>query len=93
MSRFEVEQYELHVATYEVEALSAGEAIRRLFDGDGTPLDGSEYIGTCEEVGLSLADDPELKEELRSLGVKLRDSIVPSIRSVRRIDNSDEPSP
>lgn len=93
MGRFEIEQYELHVATYEVEALSAADAIRRLFDGDGTLLDGSEYIGTCEEVGLSLDDDPELAEELRRLGVKLKGSIVPSIGSVRRIEGSDEPSP
>jgi hypothetical protein len=93
MSRFEIEQYELHVATYEVEALSAADAIRRLFDGDGTPFHGSEYIGICEEVGLALADDPELAEELRRLGVKLRESMVPSIRSVRRIDGGDEPSP
>ena len=90
MSRFEIEQYELHVATYAVEALSAADAIRRLLEGDGTAFDGSEYIGTCEEVGLALADDPELAQELRRLGVKLRESMVPSIRSVRQIEGSDE---
>ena len=93
MARFEIEQYELHVATYEVEARSAAEAIQRLFEGDGDMCNGSEYVGTCEQVGMNLADDQELLRQLRELGVKLRNSMVPSIRSVRRADDSEQDSP
>ena len=90
MARFEIEQYELHVATYEIEARSAADAIRRLFDGDGDMFDGSEYVGTCDAMGLSLEDTPELAEELRNFGVQVKGSLVPSIRSVRRLEDRDE---
>lgn len=84
MPRFEIEQYELHVGTYEIEAPSAAEAIQRLFNGDGDMLNGSEYIGACEKEGMTV--DRELAQQLAELGVKLRDSMVPSIRSVRRLE-------
>jgi hypothetical protein len=93
MARFEIEQYELHVATYEVEAPSAAEAIRRLLDGDGDPLDGSVYVRTSDDVGMNVADDPHLAQELRELGVQVRGSIVPSIRRVRRLENPGEELP
>ncbi len=90
--RFEIEQYELHIATYEIEARSVADALGRLFQGDGTPFDGSEYIGICEEMGLSLTDDPALAKELRRLGVKLKGTMVPSIRSIREVEGEgDEP--
>ena len=90
VERFEIQQYELHVATYEVEARSAAEAIQRLLQGDGDPFDGSEYVDTCEAIGLQAEDDPELADELRKLGIELTGGIVPSIRSVRHVNNSDE---
>jgi len=90
MARFQIEQYELHIATYEIEARSVADAIGRLFHGDGDMLDGSEYAGTCDEIGLSLEDAPELAEELRSIGAPVRGSIVPSIRSVRQLEDRDE---
>jgi len=83
MARFEIEQYELHVVTYEVEARSAAEAIERVLDGDGEMSNGSEYVGTCDQTGMSLEDAPELAEELRKLGVRLRGCVIPSIRSMR----------
>jgi len=65
MARFEIEQYELHVVTYEVEARSAAEAIKRVLDGDGELCNGAEYAGTCDQTGMSLENAPELAEELR----------------------------
>ena len=82
--RFEIEQYELHVVTYEVEAMSSAEAIRRVLDGDGDISNGSEYVGTCDQMGMSLEDSPKLAEDLRKLGVRHRGCMIPSIRSVRR---------
>jgi len=84
VARFEIEQYELHVVTYEVEAGSAAEAIARVFDGDGDMFNGSEYVGTCDQTGMSVEDAPKLAEELRKLGVQLRGCMIRSIRSVRR---------
>ena len=37
LARFEIEQYELHVSAYEIEAKSAADAIRRLFNGGVLP--------------------------------------------------------
>jgi type III secretion system FlhB-like substrate exporter len=93
LARFEIEQYELHCATYEVEARSAAEAIQKLFNGDGNPHCGSEFIDACKEVGIAVADAPNLVDELRKRGVELANSIIPSIRAVRRIEADAEPRP
>jgi hypothetical protein len=90
LERFEIEQYELHVATYEVEARSVADAIRRLFNGDGDAPAGSEYLGACDQIGMSLEDDLQLAKELYRLGVQVRGMIVPSIRSVRRLGDGEE---
>ncbi len=89
LAHFEIEQYELHVSTYEIEATSAADAIRRLFNGDGDISMGSEYIGTCDELGLSLSQNAILAEELTRLGVELKGAVLPSIRKIRRIDEDD----
>ena len=89
-ARFEIKEYELHVTTYEVEAQSVAEAIKRLFNGDGDAIDVSEYVGTCEQIGMPLEGNPQLAEELRKLGVQVPGSIVPSIRTVRRAHGSKE---
>lgn len=41
---------------------------------------------------MSLDTSPELAEELRSLGVEIRGSLLPSIRRVRRLTDEDEHS-
>jgi len=90
MAPFEIEQYELHVVTYEVEATSATEAIGRVFDGDGDMSDGSEYVATCDRMGMSVEDAPKLAEDLHKLGVQLRGCMIPSIRSVRRREANED---
>ena len=90
MARFEIEQYELHVATYEVKARSAAEAIEKLLNGDGGPLEESEYVETCSQVGMPVEDNVELVEELRELGVQTWGSVIPSIRGVRHVHAGNE---
>ena len=85
MERFEIQQYELHFTTYEIDATSVAEAIKRLLEGDGEKEDGPEFVDICDRVGMSLNDDPELADELRKLGVRLHGTIIPSIRSVRPV--------
>lgn len=87
LKRFAIEQYEVHVAIHEVVARSAANAIRRLFNGDGDIACGSEYLGSCEERGLPLAEHRALAEELARIGVPLPDTVVPSIRAVYEIDD------
>ena len=90
MARFEIQHYELHVGTTEIEAPSVADAIKRFFAGDGDMLNGSEYIGACREIGMLVDDNPQFAEELRKLGVQLSGSFIPSIRSVRHMENTDE---
>ena len=90
LSRFQIQQYELHVATYEIDASSSAEAIKRLFEGDGDMLDGSEFVGTCRDTGMSLDEHPQLAVDLRRLGVEIRGSILPSIRRICRIEDGHE---
>ncbi len=86
MPMFEIEQYEICVTTYRVEASSEAEAIAKLFDGAADAVDNShEYIEVAEDCGLPADEHQELATELRSLGVPV-DEIISSIRSVEQID-------
>jgi hypothetical protein len=93
MPTYEIEQYEIHVQTYEVDADNEAEAIAKLFKGDAEPIDDSlEYIEIADDYGLpaeehrELAEEHrELAEELRSLGVSMDEHVIPSIRSIVRI--------
>jgi hypothetical protein len=83
---FQIEQYEICSSTYRVEAASEAEAIAKLLDGDGELVDGShEYVETAEDCGLSADEYPQLAEELRQMDVPVEE-IIPSIRSVKRIE-------
>jgi hypothetical protein len=83
MPTFEIEQFELHVTTYRVEADDPADAIVKLLDGEAEPVDDSqEYVEIAEERGLLVADHPELAAKLRTLGVPVDDRIIPSIRSI-----------
>ena len=87
MPIFEIEQYEVHVQTYRVEADSEAEAIAKLFNGEADPVDNSlEYIEVCEDLGLPAEEYRELAEELRSLGESVDEHVIPSIRSGVRAD-------
>ena len=86
MPTFQIEQYEMCVTKYRVEASSEAEAIAKLFDGGADAVDNShEYIEVAEDCGLPADEHQELAAELRSLGVPV-DEIIPSIRSVEQID-------
>jgi hypothetical protein len=83
---YEIEQYELCVTKYRVEASSEAEAIAKLLDGGADAVENShEYIEMAEDCGLPADEHQELAAELRSLGVPV-DEIIPSIRSVKQVD-------
>ena len=44
MPTFEIEQYEIHVQSYVVEAHSEAEAIAKLFKGEAQPVDDSLVV-------------------------------------------------
>lgn len=65
MPMFELEQYELYAQKYRVEAPSEAEAIKKLLDGEAHIVEGDlEYIECPEDYGMSLDDDPQLRDQL-----------------------------
>ena len=87
MPVYSIEQYELHVMKYRIEAAGEAEAIVKLLDGEAEPVDGSlEYIEVAEDCGLPVDEFRELAEELRQLGVPVDEHIIPSIRSIEEIE-------
>ncbi len=86
MPTFQIEQYEMCVTKYRVEASSEAEAIAKLFDGGADAVDDShQYIEVAEDCGLPADEHQDLAAELRSLGVPV-DEIIPSIRSVEQVE-------
>jgi hypothetical protein len=87
MPLYEIEQIELYVQGYLVEADSEADAIARFFRGEGRQdLTSIEYAGISNDCGLSLAERPDLASELLDRGViKGNDTIIPSIRSIREV--------
>jgi hypothetical protein len=89
MPTFEIEQYELHVMKYRVEATDEAQAITRLLDGEAEPVDGSlEYVEVAEDYGLPADEYRDLADRLRSLGVPVDEAVIPSIRSIAEVDRS-----
>lgn len=87
MPMYEIEQYELHVMKYRVEAKSEAEAIAKLLDGEAEPVDDSlEYIEVAEDFGLPVDECRELADELRELGVPVGEHVIPSIRSIEEVE-------
>lgn len=87
MPTFEIEQYELHTMKYRVEADSEAEAITKLFDGDGEPVDNSlEYIEVAEDFGMPVEQNLVLANELREVGVTVGEHVISSIRSIEQVD-------
>ncbi len=86
MPTFEIEQYEICVSKYRVEASSEAEAIAILYDGGADAVDNShEYIEVAEDFGMSANENQDLVDELRNLGVPV-DEIISSIRSIEQIE-------
>jgi len=83
MPVFHVEQYELHCQSYSVEADSEAEAVSKLLNGEGEPLDGTlEFIEVAEDRGLSVREHRQLADELEHIGVAMTETVIPSIRSI-----------
>lgn len=86
MPIYEIEQYELHVSKYRVLANSKGEAIAKLFAGEGEPVEQSqEFLEVADDYGLPADEFPELAQELEKHGVTRIADVIPSIRSIRRL--------
>ena len=86
MPTYQNEQYELCATTYHVDALSQAEAIAKLFAGQGQPVDQSqEFIEVATDNGLPTDNHRDLAEALKRLGVFVRESIIPSIRSIEKV--------
>jgi hypothetical protein len=83
MARFKIEQYEIHITEYEIEAEDAAEAIQKLNNGDGdiTNINSNSY-GIPDGYGMSVGKLS--KKEAEKLGLSFGE-IVPGIRSVREL--------
>ncbi len=89
MLKYEIEQFEIYVSKYRVEANSEAEAIQKLFDGEHEPIDDSlEYVEVAEDIGLPVDENRELADELRALGVSVGEDVIPSIRSIEEVDEA-----
>ena len=86
MPKYEIEQFEIYVLKYRVEANSAAEAIQKLFDGESEPVDEPEYVGTAEDMGLPVEENLGLADDLRALGMSVDDDVIPSICSIKEIE-------
>jgi hypothetical protein len=86
MPTFEIEQYELHVMKYRIEADNEADAVVKLFDGEAEPVDNSlEFIEVAEDFGLPVDEHAELANKLNEFGVPVGEDVIPSIRSIFEI--------
>ena len=85
MPTFEIEQYELHTAKYRIEANSEGEALGKLYEGEGELVEDSmEFIEVADDYGLPADEFPDLVRALAKLGVTTGD-VIPSVRSIDEV--------
>ncbi len=84
MPKYKVEQYELHFATYEVDAESEADAIAVVFGGGGTITDNG-YIEVAEDFGMPADEHQELADALRNRGISVSD-VIPSVRSIEKVE-------
>jgi hypothetical protein len=88
MPTFEIEQYELHIMKYRVDANSKAEAIKRVLDGEAEPVgESQEYVEVAEDFGLPVDECRELASELEALEISVGKHVIPSIRSVEEIES------
>ena len=87
MAKFEVEQYELHVSTHEVDAKDEVDAVAKVLNGESEIIDGSfAFVEIADAYGLSQDDNHELSRALAKTGLLAGEhDIIPSIRSVQRV--------
>ena len=86
MPTYEIEQYEIHVQKYRVQATSEAEAVKAVFDGKVTAMDDElVFVGIADDLGLPADDYQDLADGLSALGETV-DDVIPSIRSVLKVD-------
>jgi hypothetical protein len=86
MPTYKIEQLELHVMEYQVEAATEAEAIAKLLQGEAEPVcQSQEFVEVAEDFGLPADEYRDLAEALRVLGVSVDGAVIPSIRSVEQI--------
>lgn len=87
MPVYEIEQYELHISKYRVEANSEAEGIVKLLDGEADPVDNSlEYIEVADDFGMPVDENRDLAEQLHELGVPIDEHVISSIRSIEEVE-------
>lgn len=88
MSKFKIEQYEIHSQTYIVEAETKAEAVLAVLDGKADfkfKCDGPKYIQVdFDHFQPDLFTDEEL-EQIENSGNWTEDTSVPSIRNIEEI--------
>jgi hypothetical protein len=94
MPLYEIVQIELYTQGYLVKGDSEADALERFFRGEGKQdLTSIEFAGMANDYGLSLIERPDLASELLDLGViKIDDTCVPSIHSIREVGEEDQGS-
>ena len=48
--------------------------------------DSLALIEVCDDLGLPVDEYPDLAKQLRVLGVKFNDCVIPSIRSIEQVE-------
>ncbi len=87
MPTFEIEQYERHIMKYRVEADNEAQAIANLFQGEAEPVcESQDFIEIAEDYGLPTDENRELADQLRALGIQVGEAVIPSIRSIKRVE-------
>ena len=87
MAVFEIEQYELFIQRYQVEATNQAEAVEKLLAGEADPVDNStEYIEVADNYGLPVDQNRDLAEQLRERGIAVGEDIIPSLRSIEEVE-------
>lgn len=87
MPIFEIEQYETHSQRYRIEADTEAEAIARHFEGKAKLVEGAGILIEVNcDLGLPVDEFRDLADGLRDLRVSIDDDVIPSIRSIDRID-------
>lgn len=84
MPQYAVEQYELHVVKYLVEAEDEAAAIKKVLDGGCPPVDNSqEFVELATEYGMNAEENSDIAEKLHEHHPCKY--LIPSIRSVEEV--------
>lgn len=86
MPTYQIEQFEIHVMKYRIEATSEVEAVLKLLDGEAEPVGQSQdFIEVASDYGMPADDFPDLAKVLKRRGMNVDEDIIPSIRSIQAV--------